>query len=421
MPIKRLSKTLQEAIETTNQLGLKYLWADCLVSFCAFIEVHAANTPFQCIIQDNDSDKEEQIKQMPDIYAAAEITIAASCAKSTSDGFLKAKVPREKLFRFSSDSYGDLFVLVQDPAYANCEPLDTRAWALQETVLSTSVLNFTTQSVRYECGTSVVDIDTKNPPKNHSIPLLRQLSRNILGQQKQASVHDREWLGLVEDYSGRKLSFPDDRLLAISGLAARFSPILMSNYLAGLWESQLPCGLLWRSIVPQTRPTNERAPSWSWASIDGPVSYDTRLDLEKKNGEMEVHTASVLPVRMDAKYGSVRSGGSICVSSLVKTVRVVGKSGQRSLVDAKTRVGLGARLHFDTVSDDHAMEDDIVYAFNYYKTESLLLRQAARGLYTVGLLLVRVSGRDYKRLGIYDAGRSTDWFSNSNLETIYIV
>jgi len=124
---------------------------------------------------------------------------------------------------------------------------------------------------------------------------------------------------------------------------------------------------------------------------------------------------------MNAKYGSVRSGGSICVSSLIKTARVVGEGGQHSLVDAKTTVGLRAKLHFDTVSDENVVKDNIVYALNYYKTEPLLVRQAARELHTVGFLLVQVKDCHYRRVGLYDVGRSTDWFSNSNFETIYIV
>jgi hypothetical protein len=36
MLVKDLSKTLQEAVETCSKLGLKYLWADCLVRFFHF-------------------------------------------------------------------------------------------------------------------------------------------------------------------------------------------------------------------------------------------------------------------------------------------------------------------------------------------------------------------------------------------------
>jgi hypothetical protein len=115
---------------------------------------------------------------------------------------------------------------------------------------------------------------------------------------------------------------------------------MRGTYLAGLWESQLPYGLLWISLVPHTRPTTERAPSWTWASIDGPVSYDViSADHEryKPEGTLKVHSVSIVPLRMDAKYGSVRTEGSICVSSLFKRARVIEEGAERSLVGAKVR------------------------------------------------------------------------------------
>lgn len=365
--------------------------------------------------------------QMPDIYAAAEITIAASCGRSTAEGFLETKAPPEKLFRFSSEEHGNFFVLIKDGVFDSLEPLDTRAWALQESILSIGVLNFRTSSVRFECGSSVTDLDPAAAPRDsRSVPLLRQLGRALLNRSQNDFEGGDIWLRLVQEYSRRRLTFMDDRLLAISGLGDRFGPIISGNYLAGLWESQLPSSLLWTCLSPHFRPANERAPSWSWASIDGPVSYDVRSDAHGRSkpegtmGTMEVHSVSAVPLRMDAKYGSVRTGGSVCLSSLFKRARVIGEGSQRSLVDARSR-GLDAKLHFDAFSDDEQIIGDEVFAFNYFKTESLLIRQAASEIYTVGLILVQVSERTYRRVGLYNAGGQTSWFSNSSLETIYIV
>lgn len=362
--------------------------------------------------------------QMPEIYAAAEITIAASCGRSTSEGFLETKAPLEKLFRFSLEEYGNLFVLVKESIFDDVEPLDTRAWALQEIILSIGVLNFTTSSLRFECGTSVVELDPEKPPGGKPIPLLRQLGCALLNRSQNHFEGGDIWLRLVGEYSRRRLTFVDDRLLAISGLADRFGRVIRGTYLAGLWEFELPYGLLWISLVPHIRPTTERAPSWTWASIDGPISYDVRSEAYgryKPEGTMEVHSVSVVPLRMDAKYGSVRTGGLICVSSLFKRARVVGEGSERCIVDAKSRFSLDAKLHFDSLDNDDDLMGVDIFALNYYKTESLLIRQAASQLYTVGLLLVHVSDRSYRRVGLYNAGGQTDWFSNSSFETIYII
>jgi hypothetical protein len=74
-----------------------------------------------------------------------------------------------------------------------------------------------------------------------------------------------------------------DKLIALSGIAieshrTRLSPD--DQYLAGLWKSQLPNTLLWvgggqsweGAATTRSRPRSYRAPSWSWASIDGPIS-----------------------------------------------------------------------------------------------------------------------------------------------------
>jgi hypothetical protein len=84
------------------------------------------------------------------------------------------------------------------------------------------------------------------------------------------------WKRLIRDYSRWDLTVARDKLPAISGLASWFSRNLHNSekdsYLAGLWKSQLPETLLWYHKLPiltnASRPTNDRAPSWSWASLD---------------------------------------------------------------------------------------------------------------------------------------------------------
>ena len=52
------------------------------------------------------------------------------------------------------------------------------------------------------------------------------------------------------------------------------------KYVAGFWEADMPSTLLWRTSSGQ-RPSDFRAPSWSWASVDGYISYDSQM-LENK-------------------------------------------------------------------------------------------------------------------------------------------
>lgn len=80
------------------------------------------------------------------------------------------------------------------------------------------------------------------------------------------------WPEIIRRYSRAKLSFPEqDKLAAISAVAKRLYPLQTKNYLAGLWRDQMPSCLAWRAIGFVERPTGYQAPSWSWASVNGPV------------------------------------------------------------------------------------------------------------------------------------------------------
>ena len=105
----------------------------------------------------------------------------------------------------------------------------------------------------------------------------------------------RRWFETVEDYSKRKLTNSKDKLIALSGLAHSYyegeSPSGVSDktfkggrwgkYAAGLWEADMPSALLWRTVIWRTRSAQRsleyRAPSWSWASIDGIISYESQM------------------------------------------------------------------------------------------------------------------------------------------------
>ncbi|RSL52157.1 hypothetical protein CEP54_011072 [Fusarium duplospermum] len=96
------------------------------------------------------------------------------------------------------------------------------------------------------------------------------------------SYQTRKWELLVTRYSACDLTKPQDKLIALSGVANLFRSVTGDQYIAGLWRSALPRLLCWErhtSISDETlearraRPAGYRAPSWSWASIDEPVSY----------------------------------------------------------------------------------------------------------------------------------------------------
>ncbi|RYN29230.1 hypothetical protein AA0112_g7390 [Alternaria arborescens] len=55
----------------------------------------------------------------------------------------------------------------------------------------------------------------------------------------------RTWLSLINEYRARRLSFGEDRIIAMAGIARAFAHLGDMTYLAGMWRQCLPVGLLW--------------------------------------------------------------------------------------------------------------------------------------------------------------------------------
>jgi len=96
------------------------------------------------------------------------------------------------------------------------------------------------------------------------------------------------WQSIVTEYSTRLLTEASDKLPALAGIAQKFHELTGDQYLAGIWKESLLDHLLWRheSIEGHGpifrhfnrsetfgKPAKYRAPSWSWAAINGPVRW----------------------------------------------------------------------------------------------------------------------------------------------------
>lgn len=93
------------------------------------------------------------------------------------------------------------------------------------------------------------------------------------------------WYNLLGEYTPRSITYGSDKLPAISGMVNELlfaSPISNERYLFGLWESDLPYGLLWiaSSETDTPRPSTFRGPSWSWVSFDGQIVYSATRGIE---------------------------------------------------------------------------------------------------------------------------------------------
>lgn len=313
LPLHMLPRTFQDLAIVAYNLSVRYVWIDAL-----------------CIIQDSVEDWEREAPTMRHVYANAACTVSATASDSPRGGLFRHRIPSSLLPgvvlapstsvpQASSVSFDRYYAV--DKTYWDRRifngPLHTRGWVFQERLLSARVLHFTKDQLMWECLTEakcetfpqgipfhtqlkdlqplwkVLDLNehrddesrsNKTPQLEGEEHITHQLDEGIdldcnyefqngvpeheLAQRQVASI----WGTLVKLYSSCDLTMPDDKLPAFAGVAQLFQEVTGDEYMAGLWRSSLLDQMDWRVYQPATRKTSKyRAPSWSWASLDGPV------------------------------------------------------------------------------------------------------------------------------------------------------
>ncbi|KAF5556281.1 hypothetical protein FNAPI_5804 [Fusarium napiforme] len=190
-------------------------------------------------------------------YKNATLTIAASGAISSRQGlFLDRPAleydPRPVTLTINKISGGTSHLEVH-PASPSWElsiqnvPLLTRGWAIQERVLSRRILHFGGSCLLWEC----CELKTTDANPNSQEPNIYgyrneefvSVFRNLDNQQQDDPI--TLWYQFVEVYSGTNFSFYRDKLPALSGIAKRIQSRFPQDYIAGIWGSSIPQGLLW--------------------------------------------------------------------------------------------------------------------------------------------------------------------------------
>jgi hypothetical protein len=150
------------------------------------------------------------------------------------------------------------------------------------------------------------------------------------------------WHFLVQDYSQRKLTNSRDILVALSGVVHQLSKAYGEDYLAGLWRYNLPTSLLWKSGAFSRRTDGFVAPTFSWASRVGSITFTEREEHHKL--ECTVISASCTTNGRTKSYGPIKEG----VLSL--TGRLVSCNFDRLEFRDETR-GSGMRVQKDEEFD----------------------------------------------------------------------
>ncbi len=319
-----LPQTLRDAIEVTRGLNIRYLWIDAL-----------------CIVQDDDSDKANEIQQMGEIYKNSTVTIVAARSRAVREGFLHQQFQPfaavEGQFR-QNNKLEKVWLVPETTPELGRDPLSLRGWTFQEQLLSPRLLQYGPKAVTWHCASVTAlpihprySIYKYRMPSGYVIEELRARAlTNKEGSPRMLSdtssedspwyeLMARQWPRLVEQYCGRDLSFATDKLLAISGVAKEVYNTHSDIYLAGLWKSAIIRHLAWRrddkhDHAGHVTPSDScDVPTWSWASMSCPILYKPLATCDA----CFVKTA-VQPKLPSSPFGDVKGKSLVLSAKIVK-------------------------------------------------------------------------------------------------------
>lgn len=332
--------TFCDAIKICRNLAIRYLWIDSL-----------------CIVQDSADDWAKESAVMGKIYRDASLTIFADFAESDADGCFMPRNGKDtalcrtpmfdelshKLGRIASEAPTPTFVqaklhhagrhaypkthhlfeTVVQRVPPRVSPLNSRGWVLQESVLSFRSLVYDQFEVRWTCPQMrACECLPESQPRITRARIDGKDSMELSSTVIDNHEFFNSWSDLVQDFAGRRLTFSKDKLPALTGLATEMATYNRSIYLAGLWRNTLRKDLSWyvppqntKATIRETvRPSAYRAPSWSWASIEGRVTMvherqDPGYDYQYESDLCcEILDCKTEPVSDLNPFGEVKSG-----------------------------------------------------------------------------------------------------------------
>ncbi|KAI9148417.1 hypothetical protein HJFPF1_12249 [Paramyrothecium foliicola] len=263
-----LPQTFKDAIRFVRGLGINYIWIDSL-----------------CIVQDSAEDWKKEAHAMLQVYRHAVCNIAATDSKDSFSGLFRERNPVTLASGAVEIDNGVLkgsYQLVDERYFmheVDGAPINRRSWVTQERMLSPRIAHFASEQVIWDCAELTA---SEALPQGTKIWPECGWGQTKIGckQGRHSLMHPEtieqglgQWARVVETYSDCGLTFPGDKLVAISGMAEYLRSLLEMEYCVGLWRPKLEMQLAW--TVANTQRTgslrNDLAPTWSWISINGGV------------------------------------------------------------------------------------------------------------------------------------------------------
>lgn len=317
IPPHELPRTLLDAIHVARCMGFKYLWIDAL-----------------CIIQDDNEDWLREAVKMTQVYANATLTITTSVGNSSSDGLFRShpdgffnpqqlhmRLPKRDFIREifpvrDSDlsvvrparplSYLAVYPDANFPFMGvTGSPVETRAWTLQEQILSKRILYYGDGIVLWECLDATASehdpdgrrgaiqfpdsMKAKTYFQNHldsQSQNANSLAHRMASDSEVPAIdeHFAAYCRLLGTYGNRLVTNPSDRITAILGLGQVIQEVSGNEFIGGIWKGNYAlASLVWFVEMPSPKGRTPQFPTWSWASM----LPDSETQVSNNVGETE--------------------------------------------------------------------------------------------------------------------------------------
>lgn len=228
-----------------------------------------------CIIQagDNSKDWQREVTLMSEVYSNSFCNISAAAAPNSAHPIFNDRNPNAispPIVEFLVNEPDAKFLISDSSLWhkdVDFALINTRAWVIQERLLSVRNLHFTESQLFWECREKdASEIYPTGLPKE--LRLNKTRLKSTFNLIEQASVLGNSssvlesWREIVRAYTACQLTVPSDKLPAISSLAKKMRALLNDQYVVGLWRRILVEEMLWWVARGQTsRPQEYRAPS----------------------------------------------------------------------------------------------------------------------------------------------------------------
>jgi hypothetical protein len=274
LDVTAFPKAVADAICVARRLGYQYLWAREL-----------------CMTASELEDSSSFLK----IYGQAALMLVAAAGPEANHGIFhdrnilyspalgtrKDRYFRPRALRWMSN--------IEESPVAGC------GWNVLERMLAPRIVHFTKRQLVWECASGCQFEGAKLLRDQGSGPAINGYDKRVNQQYVQEALQLqpaeidsgsddadnksiarlRSWTQNVNALSWGRFDVPTDKLPAIGKIALVMNDGTLGDYLAGIWSKHIVSGLAWGRMFSLLTPAPEyRAPTWSWASVDGPVAID---------------------------------------------------------------------------------------------------------------------------------------------------